>query len=88
LYGHLEKINYFSTNDLEAEVEVVYLKSNARGKNVAKHLVNEFTKWAKHNSAFRIKAGIYDKNYSSQKLFEKIGFNAYHTTYTLDLKKK
>jgi len=87
LYGHLNKVGYFSTDAFEAEIEVVYLKPNARGKGVVKYLVDEFSKWAKHKNAFRIKAGIYEKNHPSRKLFSKISFKPYHTTYIFDLKK-
>lgn len=85
LYGHIDIVDYFSTKSPEAEAEVIYLKPEARGKGVAKQLVDQFIVWAKEKKAFRVKGGIYDQNEPSKNLFLKYGFKPYHTFYTFDL---
>lgn len=85
LYGYLEMVDYLETASPEAQLEVIYLKPEARGKEIATKLVNEFISWAKDKGAFRIKAGIYEQNILSKKLFSKSGFKPYHTTCVLDL---
>lgn len=85
LYGHVDMVDYFSTDSPEAEVEVIYLKPESRGRGVAKLLVDKFIVWAKEKKAFRVKGGIYNENEPSKNLFLKYGFTPYHTTYTLEL---
>ena len=88
LYGHIDMIDYLSGDLPEAEAEVVYLKPESRGKGVAKLLVERFIAWAKEKKSFRVKAGIYEKNGPSKKLFLRYGFQPYHTTYTYNLENK
>ena len=85
LYGHVDMVDYFSTDLPEAEVEVVYLKPESRGKGVAKLLVDKFIAWAKEKKVFRVKTGIYNGNGPSKNFFLKYGFAPYHATYTFAL---
>ena len=88
LYGHMDVVDYFSTDSPEAEIEVVYLKPEYRGKGVAKLLVDRFVLLAKEKKAFRVKGGIYNENDPSKNFFLNYGFVPYHTIYTLNLDKE
>ena len=83
LYGYLEMVDYLETFLPEAQLEVIYLKPEARGKGIATKLINEFISWAKLQKAFRVKVGIYQQNTASKELFKNARFKPYHTTYTL-----
>lgn len=85
LYAHADKIGYFSTDKLECEIKVVYLKENARGKGISKQLINACIEWAKTKDVFRIKAGIYQQNEASLTSFQEYGFRPYHSTLTYSL---
>jgi len=85
LYGLIDIVNYFSTKSPEAEIEVIYLKPESRGKGVAELFIDKFVIWAKEMGAFRVKAGIYEENDPSKNLFLKYGFKPYHTVYNLDI---
>lgn len=85
LYGYLEMVDYLEASSPEAQLELIYLKPEARGKGIATKMVSEFVSWSKKQGAFRVKAGIYEKNAASKKLFLRSDFKPYHTTYSLDL---
>lgn len=83
LYAHAEKIDYLNTDQLECEIEVVFVDSEFRGRGIAQHLIERCIEWTKTKNVFRVKTGIYAQNTSSQSVFAKVGFTPYHTTYTL-----
>jgi RimJ/RimL family protein N-acetyltransferase len=88
LYAHIDKLDYLSKNKKECEIEVIYLETKIRGTGLAQKMIQECLTWAKTKKCFRIKAGIYTKNIISQKLFSKVEFQPYHTTYLLKTNKK
>ena len=85
LYAHIDKIDYLDTNKNQCEIEVIFLDEPARGTGISQDLIKECLQWIKTKSCFRVITGIYSQNLASQKLFSKIGFKPYHSTYTMDL---
>jgi len=83
LYAHAEEVEYLDTSKLECEIEVIYIDDEYRGKGLAQQLIDKALYWAKTKNIFRIKAGIYAQNESSQAAFLKCGFSPFHTTYIL-----
>jgi GNAT superfamily N-acetyltransferase len=83
LYSHAEKVEYFNTDKLECEIEVVFVSEEFRGQGVAQLLIEKCLEWAKTKNMLRIKTGIYAQNSSSQSVFAKVGFVPYHITYIL-----
>jgi GNAT superfamily N-acetyltransferase len=82
LYAHAEKVEYLATNQMECEIEVVFVFPEFRGRGVAQLLINRCIEWTKTKDVYRIKTGIYAQNTSSQSAFTKIGFEPYHIVYT------
>lgn len=81
VYAFVSCIEYLDTDKKECTIEVIYLDPSARGTGLAQELIQACLDWAKSRDCFRIKAGIYSQNSVSQKLFSKIGFESYHTSF-------
>lgn len=83
LYAHAQRVEYFDTDKLECEIEVIYVEPEYRGKGLAEKFIDSCLAWAEDKNVFRFKTGIYAQNASSQAAFTKYGFMPYHTTFVL-----
>lgn len=83
LYAHAQQIEYFSTDQLECEIEVVFVSEPFRGQGVAGQLIDACIAWAKDKNIFRFSSGIYARNTASQSAFLKHGFTPHHATFIL-----
>lgn len=81
LYAHVQPTPiYFATHQQECVLEVIYLEPVARGKGLADLLIQECCAWANQQGVWRIVVGVYAMNVASMRLFERLGFQLYHTT--------
>ena len=82
LYAHADKVEYFDTDKLECEIEVIYIEPKYRGKGLAQELLQVCIDWAHNKNVFCLKTGIYAQNNDSIRAFTKLGFSPYHLTLT------
>ena len=81
LYAHIDPTpDYLAGNDLECEIEVIYLEPEARWQGLAQELIEECIQWAKEKNVRRLKTGIYAQNTASLNAFRKSGFYDHHIT--------
>ncbi|MFH1971301.1 MAG: GNAT family N-acetyltransferase [Patescibacteria group bacterium] len=81
-----DKPYYLSNSGKYCELEVIYIEEKARGKGIAKLLVDKCLDWTKEKHAQYINAGIYAGNITSQKTLLKQGFYNYHRTLRRDIR--
>lgn len=83
LYAHAEETN--EQDQLECNLEVIYLVPEFRGKGLSSQLIRSCIEWAKKNHITKIKTEIFAQNTASRKAFEKIGFDPYLLIYSLEI---
>lgn len=83
LYAHAEEADVH--DQLECNLEVIYLIPESRGKGLSNQLIQSCIDWAKKNHITKIKTEIFAQNTASRKAFEKNGFDPYLLIYSLEI---
>jgi RimJ/RimL family protein N-acetyltransferase len=89
LYAHIDPApDYLTGNDLECEIEVIYLEPEARGQGLARELIEQCLLWVQEKNVRRVKTGIYAQNTASLNAFRKSSFHDHHITLIREFENK
>ncbi len=82
LLGKIYSTAHRSDNPI-SEIDNIFITKAARGKGVAKKLVNLFNEWSLKNNVKRMKAQTYADNFDAHQFYESLGMKQIEVIYEI-----